>query len=248
MLAHLSSLLALTLLRTKRSEDCFVLPLLSSSHVHLPLQLMWTCSKIRGMRERFVDIALITALVLIAGTIVFTLFGRPLTPRVEAGSQPEETLPNVAEAVAPDVADTITPVLPDQEESAQTSQSEAVQLEETPTETDSSPEVAEIPRQPIPEGAVELERVGFSYVTGGVGACNIVLEPWQHVAVSLDLREQYPCGTEITIELNEEVGGRTTFTAIVADGIRNAERTVNVYVGTDEPALEYGVRDGVLNP
>ena len=100
---------------------------------------------------------------------------------------------------------------------------------------------------PLPEGEIDLERVGFSFVTGGTGSCNIVLEPWQHVAVSLDLREQYPCGSEVTITLNEEVAGRTSFRAIVADSIRNAERTVNVYVGTDEPALEYGIKDGSLS-
>jgi hypothetical protein len=206
------------------------------------------------MRERFIDIALISALVLIAGTIVFTLFGRPLAPRVESGAEPQ-----VAEAVTPvtpDETNGITPVQPEEQTNLQTEQAqtdepqiEATQLETLEAESQTAtpePEVAE--RQPLPEGAIDLERVGFSYVTGGVGACNIVLEPWQHVAVSLDLREQYPCGTEITITLDEEVGGRTTFNAVVADGIRNAERTVNVYVGTDEPALEYGVRDGVLNP
>jgi hypothetical protein len=203
------------------------------------------------MRERFVDIALISALVLIAGAIVFTLFGRPLAPRVESGAEPQVT--EAVTPVAPEEAGGITPIQPDEQANLQTEepQIEATQLdtaEAEPATTAAEPEVAETPRPPLPEGAIDLERVGFSYVTGGVGACNIVLEPWQHVAVSLDLREQYPCGTEITITLDEEVGGRTTFNATVADGIRNAERTVNVYVGTDEPALEYGVRDGTLNP
>ncbi len=203
------------------------------------------------MRDRFVDIALISALVLIAGTIVYTLFGRPPSPRVESGATPQvEVEPIAPETSTPETssselpANGIIPITPDQQEAApQTQTAEAVTLEPEVVETE-----AETPRAPLPEGAIDLERVGFSFVTGGVGSCNIVLEPWQHVAVSLDLREIYPCGTEITIELTEEVGGRTSFTAVVGDSIRNAERTVNVYVGTDEPALEYGIKDGILNP
>jgi hypothetical protein len=204
------------------------------------------------MRDRFVDIALISALVLIAGTIVYTLFGRPPAARVEAGAAPVQVEPVQTEPVQ------VQPVTPGEPLDAEVVPSddivpvepEGIEVQQLATDPTPEPEVieTEAPRQPLPAGAIDLERVGFSYVTGGVGSCNIVLEPWQHVAVSLDLREQYPCGTEITIELNEETGGRTTFTAIVGDSIRNAERTVNVYVGTDEPALEYGVRDGVLNP
>jgi hypothetical protein len=202
------------------------------------------------MRDRWVDIALIAALVLIAGTIVYTLFGRPLTPRVESGATPVTVEPVDIEPVEPatsetPVAEDIVPIDPTQNEPETSAQPQEANI--ATTEEGAEPEV-ETPRAPLPEGAVDLERVGFSYVTGGVGSCNIVLEPWQHVAVSLDLREKYPCGSEITIELDEEVAGRTSFKAIVGDSIRNAERTVNVYVGTDEPALEYGVRDGVLNP
>lgn len=198
------------------------------------------------MRERFIDIALITALVLIAGTIVFTLFGRPLAPRVESGAEPQVTEPVTPESTDPPETTGIVPIEPERADIPATN--EETQQEVTAPEAEVVEAEAETPRQPLPEGAVDLKRVGFSYVTGGVGACNIVLEPWQHVAVSLDLREQYPCGTEVTITFNEEVAGRTSFTAVVADGIRNAERTVNVYVGTDEPALEYGIQDGTLNP
>ncbi len=199
------------------------------------------------MRDRWVDIALISTLVLIAGTIVYTLFGRPPSAKVEAGATPqieiEPVETEISETVSPEG---IVPIEP-QEEGVATQPQETQEADIATTEPDVV-EAEETPRQPLPEGAIDLERVGFSYVTGGVGSCNIVLEPWQHVAVSLDLREKYPCGSEITIELNEEVGGKKTFTAVVGDSIRNAERTVNVYVGTDEPALEYGVRDGVLNP
>jgi hypothetical protein len=215
------------------------------------------------MRERWVDIALISALVLIAGTIVFTLFGSP-RPRVQAGTTPQVSTAGEQPVTA--TSEEVVPVAPletgtndneqatnDQGISQEATNEQATNneqgnetvtapLDETPATV--TPEV----RAPLPEGAIKLERIGFSYVTGGTGSCNIVLEPWQHVAVSLDLRETYPCGSEITITLNESVAGKTSFKAIVADSIRNAERTVNVYVGQDEPALEYGIKDGQLSP
>jgi hypothetical protein len=222
------------------------------------------------MRERWVDIALISALVLIAGTIVFTLFGSP-RPRVQAGTAPQVNTAGEQPVTA--TSEEVVPVAPLEESTtgentAQQTVGEQVTNEQTANEqianeqdtsnqsvSEINPTPSETPetvtpetRAPLPEGAVELERIGFSYVTGGTGSCNIVLEPWQHVAVSLDLRETYPCGSEITITLNEEVAGRTSFKAIVGDSIRNAERTVNVYVGEDEPALEYGIKDGQLNP
>lgn len=205
------------------------------------------------MRDRWVDIALIGALVLVAGTIVYTLFGRPAAPppSPQAGTAPEVSVepvaPNSQNESAPE---TIAPISPEQAETAPQTTQEA-DITTVEPETQQAEDVAveeETPQAPLPEGTVNLERIGFSYVTGGVGACNIVLEPWEHIAVSLDLREQYPCGTEVTITFDEEVAGRTSFKAIIADGIRNAERTVNVYVGTDEPALEYGLKDGTLSP
>lgn len=201
------------------------------------------------MRERYVDIALISALVLIAATIVYTLFV-PGRPRVQAGTAPEVTTVQPETPDAPPVVD-VEPVAPSDTPSESTDEIEVQDpaLETTPTPSDESELAAEdaTPATPLPEGTIDLERVGFSFVTGGVGSCNIVLEPWQHVAVSLDLREKYPCGSEITITLDEEVAGRTSFKAIVGDSIRDAERTVNVYVGQDEPALEYGIKDGSLN-
>lgn len=96
----------------------------------------------------------------------------------------------------------------------------------------------------LPEGAVPLSRIGFSFVTGGAGACSIPLLPWQHVAVSRDLLETYPCGTEVTITLPEPIGDRSEVTLTVADTMSPTfGRTVNIYVGEDEPALEYGVLD-----
>jgi type IV secretory pathway VirB10-like protein len=207
------------------------------------------------MKERYVDIALISALVLIAATIVYTLFV-PGRPRVQAGTAPQVTgvaiqpetpdAPPSADAVPVDVVPVVPSDTPDAPSEATVEEQARAATNELASSTDPAPEEATSPA-PLPEGAIDLERVGFSFVTGGVGSCNIVLEPWQHVAVSLDLREKYPCGSEITITLNEEVAGRTSFTAIVGDSIRNAERTVNVYVGQDEPALEYGIKDGSLS-
>jgi hypothetical protein len=204
------------------------------------------------MKERYVDIALISALVLIAATIVYTLFGTS-RPRVQAANTPQVGIeevqqpvavePTVPENTSETTPEDIVPVVPS-EDSEETLANEP---EDDSVVATPEPEVEEA-ATPLPEGAIDLERIGFSFVTGGTGACNIVLEPWQHIAVSSDLRETYPCGTEVTITLDEEVAGRTSFTAIVADGIRNAERTVNVYVGQDEPALEYGLKDGTLEP
>ena len=101
----------------------------------------------------------------------------------------------------------------------------------------------------LPEGAFDLERVGFSFVTGGAGACGIVLEPWEHVAVSPDILERYPCGTVLTLELDDSVAGRSSAQVTVADTMPPTKvRTVNVYVGADEPALEYGVQSGRVEP
>lgn len=105
------------------------------------------------------------------------------------------------------------------------------------------------PLEPVPEGSVELGRVGFSYVTGGAGACGVVLEPWQHVAVSRELLDAYGCGAEVTVQLDDETGGRSEFRAVVADTMNPSfSRTVNVYVGEDEPAMQYGLTSGSIEP
>ena len=101
----------------------------------------------------------------------------------------------------------------------------------------------------VPEGAIELERIGFSYVTGSVGACNITLEPWKHIAVSRDIRETYPCGSELTVRFETPIDGRSSFSGIVADTMNPSKvKTVNVYVETQELALAYGITDGILEP
>ena len=101
---------------------------------------------------------------------------------------------------------------------------------------------------PAAPGSVQLERIGFSFVTGNTHACGVVLEAWQHVAISRDLLERYPCGSEVTLTLDEPVDGRSTVTAVVGDTMNpDNANTVNIYVGTDEPAQEYGVQTGQLS-
>ena len=103
---------------------------------------------------------------------------------------------------------------------------------------------------PVPEsGPAELGRIGFSFVTGGAGACGIVLEPWTHVAVSRELLAAYGCGAEVTLTLDDPKDGRSTVAAIVGDTMNESfSRTVNIYVGQDEPALAYGLTSGTITP
>lgn len=109
--------------------------------------------------------------------------------------------------------------------------------------------VAPAQREPLPAGTVPLERVGFSFATGAAGACGVVLEPWVHVAVSREILEAYGCGSELTITLDEEVGGHRQFVAVVGDTMNPSHtRTVNIYVAEDEPAFQYGVTTGTLAP
>ena len=255
------------------------------------------------MRDRIIDFVLLGALIVIAGIIVWTLFGnlfrrdvQPLrTPPpierdvlnptddtlvpvpVEAGDatdaqadiQPVELdgAEDTADVVSSDEIVTednsVEPVDLDQAadingvdgvvadndlaEATEDASQDAAQ-EDTEVAAETAPENA-APPEPIPAGAFELERVGFSFVTGGAGACGVILEPWTHVAVSRDILEEYPCGSTFTVNLAETVGGRDSFVATVGDTMNPANsRTVNIYVSEDEPALEYGVREGRLEP
>jgi len=112
------------------------------------------------------------------------------------------------------------------------------------------PQVPAAQAPPVPEsGPVQLGRIGFSFVTGGAGACEIVLEPWTHVAVSRELLEAYGCGAEVTLTLDDPTDGRTRVQATVADTMNPSfSRTVNIYVGQDEPALAYGLTEGTIEP
>ncbi|MBS3966814.1 MAG: hypothetical protein KGZ60_06155 [Truepera sp.] len=112
--------------------------------------------------------------------------------------------------------------------------------------TPTAPDAAAVQRPPLPVGEVALSRVTFAFANG-VGACNIPLQPWQHVAVSPDLMATYGCGAAVRVTLAEPVAGRTTVTAVIADLMGPAmNRAINIFVAPDEPALEYGVVAGSL--
>lgn len=102
--------------------------------------------------------------------------------------------------------------------------------------------------EPVTTGQA-LERVGFAFVTGSVGACGVPLQPWQHVAVSRDLLDRYGCGASVEVTLSESVAGRERVVAQIGDTMgAEITGTVNIFVGPDEPALEYGVLEGRLQP
>lgn len=100
-----------------------------------------------------------------------------------------------------------------------------------------------------PAGGVRLERIGFAYATGSEGACGVPLTAWGHVALSRDLLDDFPCGTAVTLTLDDEIAGRQSVTAQVGDTMgAEVTGTVNIFVGQNEPALEYGVTGGTLSP
>jgi hypothetical protein len=121
-----------------------------------------------------------------------------------------------------------------------------------------APDAAPVPGQPaggadaappVPTGTVDVDRLGFSFVTGGPGACGLVLEAWTHVAVSRELLAAYGCGARVRVTLDDAAGDRSSFEGVVGDTMNpQFARTVNVYVGEDEPALEYGVTSGTITP
>lgn len=221
------------------------------------------------MRDRIIDIGLTVLLVVVAFGITWTLFSLNRAP-----TRPRVAQPPATEAPAGDDAETgrgtgIVPLAPDAddpspaEEGRDVPAAENAPADEAADDTtaaeepatgeaepaDATADAPAAPIEPVPEGEVALERIGFSFVTGGAGACGIVLEPWRHVAVSRDLLERYGCGSEITVHLEDEKAGRSEVAAIVADTMNPVHRrTVNVYVGQDEPALQYGVTSGVLEP
>lgn len=231
------------------------------------------------MREKLIDSALLIGLVVVCVVIVVTLFfpgsrrnaqtnNTPTTPvetgsvetaqrEAEAGQTDVPLISSEGEAVTEEtVAETEaqtgseleTDVEPDVETAVEAgAATETASEAGTEAETmpiDPEPTVA----QPLPEGAFDLERIGFSFA-GGTGACSVALEPWRHVAVSRDILAEYPCGTEVTIHLDEPVAGHDSFTAVVGDTMNPSNiRTVNIYVAPDEPALEYGVAAGRLEP
>lgn len=116
--------------------------------------------------------------------------------------------------------------------------------EASDAQTDAAP--AEEGQAP-PAGAVNLNRVGFAFITAETGACSIPLQPWRQVAVSRDLLAEYGCGATITVDLADSVNGNQQVTAQIADTMNPSfERTVNIFVAEEEPALEYGITTGTI--
>ena len=160
-----------------------------------------------------------------------------------AAPSADETLTDSETETEGTAADSETTV-----ESETTVDSAAVEDEAAAETTEAeTTETAAAPADAAP-GSVQLERIGFSFVTGNAHACGVVLEAWEHVAVSRDLLERYPCGSQVTITFDEPVDGRSSVTAVVGDTMNpDTTNTVNIYVGQGEPAQQYGVQAGQLS-
>ena len=201
------------------------------------------------MREKVIDIALIVTLIVVAFGITWTLLtlNRDEVRPVSRDPAPEQSSRG-GTAISPIPIDPVSP-----EQSDESRDPGTAERTETEQQQTADPELAEQPQvaepEPVPPGAVQIERIGFSFVTGGAGACGIVLEPWRHIAVSRELLAAYGCGAEVTLNLEDEKGGREQVEAVIADTMNPSfSRTVNIYVGEDEPAFQYGVTTGVLRP
>ncbi len=214
-----------------------------------------------------IDLALLIGLVVVSGGILWTLFTLGREPRVAStpsrpapsaeapattGTPPAATAGGSAgargvvavdpdeEAPASDVA-----ALGDEGPAGAAEDDDGAAADETADAGLAAP--AATPPRDLPPGTLELERIGYSFVTGGPGSCGIVLEAWTHVAVSRDLLEAYGCGAEVTVTLDDPVDGRTEVLAVIGDTMNPSfSRTVNVYVGEDEPAFEYGLTTGTF--
>lgn len=180
----------------------------------------------------------------------------PVDPNAAGAASPDAAAAAGAPAgdglVAPIAPGTSAPLSPPGTDGAQTAGAESTPAAAAPGDplpAEAGRTVAAADAAPVPSGTVALERVGFSFVTGGAGACGIVLEPWQHVAVSRELLEAYGCGAQVSVTLDQPAGGRSSFVGIVADTMNpQFSRTANVYVGTDEDAFAYGLMTGSITP
>lgn len=186
------------------------------------------------MTQRRLDLALLVGIGILL--IVILVLALSAAPRQGAGDISDPVL-------------NVDPPTGDEPEAAPTASSTAptegpVPQEEPATRTAAEP----ISAEPAPD-TVQIGRIGFAYATGTAGACGVPLTAWNYVAVSRDLLETYGCGTTVTLTLNDEVAGRTEVVAQVGDTMgAEITDTVNIFVGEDEPALEYGVTRGTLNP
>lgn len=214
-----------------------------------------------------IDLALLIGLVVVSGGILWTLFTLGREPRV--ASTPARPAPSAeapATTGAPPAATAggsagargvvaVDPDAPNGAAEAPASDVAALSDEGPAGAAEGDDEAADAglaapaatPPRDLPPGTLELERIGYSFVTGGPGSCGVVLEAWTHVAVSRDLLEAYGCGAEVTVTLDDPVDGRTEVLAVIGDTMNPSfSRTVNVYVGEDEPAFEYGLTTGTF--
>ena len=208
------------------------------------------------MNQRQLDLALLLGIgVLLVVILVLALSGAPLSAAGDISDPVDRVTAVDADAEAEAVAD---PEPASEEPSAQAQSGtatvaeavgEVTEGETAPVRTDEA-EAASVAdaADALPAGSVPLERIGFAYATGSEGACGVPLTAWGHVAVSRDLLAAYPCGSAVTLTLDDEIAGRREVTAQVGDTM-GAEivATVNIFVGQDEPALEYGVTSGTLS-
>ncbi len=210
------------------------------------------------MRARLVDIVLIVLLIVVAFGITWTLLtlNQGDTRRGESrAEQPQEQAGQPAGDSGIEILPIPTngqqnggeqPAAPSQEDEGAQPQGDGDEPQAQEQEPEDTQPTTEDPG-PLPAGRIQLERVGFSYATGAAGACGFELEPWEHVAVSRDMLAAYGCGATVNIRLADEVNGLTEFDAVIGDTMNPVHsRTVNVYVGEDEPALQYGVTSGSL--
>jgi hypothetical protein len=208
------------------------------------------------MRGRVVDLALVAGLVIVAGGIMWTLFNLGSTP-VTSGNRTSTVIvpvpePNAARTTTP----AATPATPAGSAAASATATPTPAVTPAPVDAPaattpaatSTPATAAAPAaRTLPEGVLALERVGFSFVTGGAGACGMVLEAWTHVAVSRDLLASYGCGATVRVTLDDTIAGRTEVLAVIGDTMNPSfTRTVNIYVGTNEPAIQYGLTTGTF--
>jgi len=210
------------------------------------------------MRSRLLDIALIVGLVVVAGGIMWTLFNLGTSPRPATTPSPPAAGPTAPPGPGPTVTSPIAPVDPAAADApaptADAAGAPGAADAAAPADAADGGEAAVTPAtppppRPVPPGTVALERVGFSYVTGGPGACGVVLEAWTHVAVSRDLLAAYGCGAEVTVTLDDPANGRSEVVGVIGDTMNPSfELTVNVYVAEDEDAFAYGLTTGTFTP
>jgi|TARA_B100000530_G_scaffold227519_1_gene146755 hypothetical protein len=191
------------------------------------------------LRDRLIDLVLLFVLILAAGAVGWTLLslGKPST---QSFYEPPDAANS--DSVAFGIQPIDLGVKGDPSGLPPVLNGEGLVVEEISSEDNRS-----VLQEVMNDDPIILERIGFSFVTGGSGACGVVLEPWRHVAVSRELLESLGCGTEISIGFDSPRGGQEKITAVVGDTMNPSHyRTVNVFVGQEEPALEYGVTSGWL--